>query len=219
MDWYREAGRQRSRVLYAFRGPTGARVGRDALDPETARSIAAQHLHVRFDWAAIAAERQIVESAPELRRRRPREVESEIAEDPPEAQPEAQNAAPQAEARPADPGPDPGPDAPPPRVMFPSTIEGGTPEEQVAFLVRWYPVIRERVLLRASDLDRQQALMALADRLNTESWTDADAVAAGLPGAAEALQRLSLVFARRRRTRRRSSAGSGPSAGEPPSPA
>ena len=46
-------------------------------------------------------------------------------------------------------------------------------------------------------------LNALADRLNPANWTDADQITAGLQQAAEALERLSHVFAKRRRRGRR----------------
>jgi hypothetical protein len=81
----------------------------------------------------------------------------------------------------------------------PSTIEGATPDEQIAFLTEWYPPIRERVPRRTSDPVRQEALLALTERLNPSAWTDADQITAGLQQAAEALERLSRVFARRRR--------------------
>ena len=45
-------------------------------------------------------------------------------------------------------------------------------------------------------------LFALAERLNPAAWTDADQITAGLQQAAEALQRLSHVFAKRRRRSR-----------------
>jgi hypothetical protein len=46
-------------------------------------------------------------------------------------------------------------------------------------------------------------LLALCERLNTTSWTDADQITTGLQQAAEALERLSHVFAKRRRRARR----------------
>jgi hypothetical protein len=42
-------------------------------------------------------------------------------------------------------------------------------------------------------------LLALAERLNSAAWTDADQITTGLQQAAEALERLSHVFAKRRR--------------------
>jgi hypothetical protein len=85
----------------------------------------------------------------------------------------------------------------------PSAIEGTTPEEQIAFLTLWYPRLRERVPKRTGDPARQEALLGLAERLNPASWIDADQIAAGLQQAGEALERLSHVFARRRRRSRR----------------
>jgi hypothetical protein len=224
MDWYREGGRQRSRILYAFRGPSGARVGREAIGPETARAIEAQHADVIFDWAAILAERQIIESAPEPRRRRPRAIDAPGDTDAPEeevvepevivAPPQSENAvaAPVALAVPAMEVPRAAPpQATRAHAAFPAAIEGATPVEQIAFLEQWYPMIRDRILVRASDPERQQALLSLAERLNSSGWTDTEAIAAGLSDAAEALQRLALVFARRRRSRRR-----GPSREAPP---
>src|SRR5207249_179314 len=76
-------------------------------------------------------------------------------------------------------------------------------DEQIAFLTTWYPMVRERVPRRTSDPARQEALLALAERLNPSAWTDADQITAGLQQASEALERLSRVFSRRRRRPRR----------------
>jgi hypothetical protein len=104
--------------------------------------------------------------------------------------------------------------AAPARLSIPSAIQGATPDSQIAFLTHWYPVVRERIPQRTSDPARREALLALAERLNPATWTDADQIAAGLQRAAEALERLSRVFSRRRRRARRSSARPG---GVPPS--
>jgi hypothetical protein len=108
---------------------------------------------------------------------------------------------------PVTPAPTPSPTA------VPSVIEGATPDDQIAFLGRWYPMIRERVPRRTSDPVRQEALYALTERLNPATWTDADQIAAGLQQASEALERLSRVFSRRRRRARRR-----PGEGRPASP-
>ena len=118
-----------------------------------------------------------------------------------------------------------------PRPSIPSAIEGATPDEQTAFLARWYPIVRERIPQRTADPARREALLALAERLNPAAWTDADQIAAGLQQAGEALERLSRVFARRRRRSRRtrgpdrsgprepeSASPSGPREPEPASP-
>jgi hypothetical protein len=85
----------------------------------------------------------------------------------------------------------------------PAVIEGETPDEQIAFLLRWHQLVCERLALRTADPERRDALLALAERLNPASWTDADQITTGLQQAAEALERLSRVMARRRRRARR----------------
>jgi hypothetical protein len=200
MHWYREGTRQRSRVLYVFRTPSGVRVGRDGFTPDVMRQIEAEHPDVPFDWRAITAEQQVIESGPEPRRRRVRSHDEA-----PAPRPEAA----------AEPAPPEVKTVEAPRPAIPSVIEGATPHEQMAFLTHWYPVLRERIQLRSSDPARQEALFALAERLNPAAWTDAEEIATGLAHAAEALERLALVFARRRRRARRRPAETGSSPVEP----
>ena len=187
---YREGAGQRSRILYVFRTPGGVRVGREPLEPEVRRDIEARHPKIALDWKAVMADRQVVDTGPEPRRpRRPRR-----SEDAPVA-----SATPPPSARPArEPVP-----ASAPRPPIPSTLEGSTPDEQIAFLALWHPIVRERIPQRTSDPARCETLLALAERLNPAAWTDADEIAAGLQAAAEALDRLSRVFSRRRRKSRR----------------
>jgi hypothetical protein len=181
MHWYRDGHRQRSKILYVFRTPGGVRVGRHALEPEILRQIESAYPDIVFDWNVVRDNQLVVEAVVE-RRRRPRRDEPTAA--PAEAPPPvAAVAAP--------------PAAPPPGV--PAALEGATPDEQIAFLEKWYPLIRERVPQRTSDPLRQQALLMLAERLNPAAWTDADQIAVGLQQAGEALERLSRVFAKRRR--------------------
>ena len=72
MHWFQDNGRQRSRILYAFRTPSGTRVGRDAIDPGLMRQLERMNPGIPFDWKAVLADRQVIEPAPELRRRRPK---------------------------------------------------------------------------------------------------------------------------------------------------
>jgi hypothetical protein len=200
MHWFQDSGRQRSKILYAFRSPSGTRVGRDALDPGLMRQLEFQNPGIAFDWKAVLAERQVIEPSPELRRRRPKkgdEPKAAAAPAPPVAAPKVEPAAP----------------PPPPRPMIPAAIEGLTPDDRVAFLQHWYPVVRERVDRRAADPDRHAALLSLAERMNPDGWAP-DEVEAKLQQAGEALERLSHVFARRRRRARRKPNGDGP--GNPP---
>ena len=213
MHWFREGARQRSRVLYMFRTPGGVRVGRLPLDRDVLRQIEAQHPDIQFDWNAVRETQQVIEPAPDFRRRRPRREEGEAAsQNTPEpaaaveAPPAASTASPNPPAN--APGPKgPGLQAPPvPRLQVPPALEGNSPDEQIAFLFKWHPLICERLALRTADPERRNALLALAERLNPVSWTDADQITAGLQQAAEALERLSRVMARRRRRARRSPA-------------
>ena len=176
MHWCREGTKQRSRILYVFRTPGGVRVGREALESEVLKQIEAQHPDIQFDWNAVFHNQQVIETSPEPRRPRKR-PSSEGGEG-------AGAVAPQ---------------PPAPRFTVPAAIEGATPDEQIAFLTRWYAAVREKIPQRAPDPARQEVLFALCERLNPAAWTDADTITAGLQAAAEALQRLSHVFAKRRR--------------------
>ncbi len=190
MHLYREGPRQRSKILYVFRTPGGVRVGRDPLEPDVLRQIEAQHPDIAFNWAMVRESQQLIETSSEPRRRKPRREEEApaVVASPPPAPPPA---TPVAAA------------SPQPRVAIPSVIEGATPDERIAFLSHWHPIIRERIPHRTSEPARQEALNALADRLNPANWTDADEITAGLQQAAEALERLSHVFSKRRRRGRR----------------
>jgi len=209
MHWFREGSRQRSRVLYMFRTPGGVRVGRLPLDRDVLRQIEAQHPEIEFDWNAVRETQQVIEPAPDFRRRRPRREEGE-APTPQSAPPVAAPVEPPPAASVA------APTAPSlPRLQVPSVIDGNSPDEQIAFLLKWHPLICERLALRTADPERRNALLALAERLNPVSWTDAEQITAGLQQAAEALERLSRVMARRRRRARRSPADRRPApAGE-----
>ncbi len=204
MHWYREGSRQRSRILYIFRTPGGVKVGRDPLEPDILRVLESRYPDIAFDWKSVLANRQIIESAPEPRRRKRRSPDGEAA-------------APAPETRGGEPPPA-GQQPAAPRVSIPSGLQGSTPEEQIAFLNHWYPLIKERITVRTTDPVRQDALLALAERVNTTAWTDADQIAAGLARAGEALERLSRVFSRRRRRPRRSARPGAPSASDPSPP-
>lgn len=181
MHWFNESGRQRSRILYIFRGPASVRVGRMPLEPATMRHLETSFPEVAFDWKAVMADRQVIESAPEVRRRRPRR------EDPPPVPQRAE--APPTVARPPADRPRP----------IPAALPAGTDEERMAFLAEWYPLIHERVERRTTDEVRRQALLTLVERLNSASWGDAGATPDHFTAAGEALERLARVLTRRRR--------------------
>lgn len=188
MHWFQDAQPPRSSILYVFRSPGGAGVGLDALAPDRREVIEAAWPDIEFQWKSLVKNQQVVEVVPESRRqhRRRRAASGEGTPAKPETTPDQTTRAPQ----------------------VPAAIEGATREEQLAFLASWHERIRERVPKRWKDPARQEALLALAERINPAAWADADEIDASLPAAAEALERLSKVFAKRRRSRR----GSGRSA-------
>lgn len=203
MHWLRDGSRQRSRILYVFRTPGGVRVGRESLEPDVLREIESRHPEINFDWKTLFANQQLVESSPEPRRPRKRKREEEPAATSAIADAPAPAGEPESQVAPA-----------PPRPPIPANLQGATPDEQIAFLNHWYPLVRERIPQRTSDPARLEALTALAERLNPAAWTDADQIAEGLLRAAEALERLSRVFSRRRRRRRTSKAPAEPQSSE-----
>ncbi len=135
--WFRDGNRQRSRVLYVFRTPGGVRVGRDPLDPEILRELEARHPEIEFEWKSIRDNQQVIEPAPDQRRRRPKTDAAETVIASPAAPPPS--AAVPAPANSAD-----APEAERPTPV-PSVIAGATADEQIAFLGEWYTAIRERI--------------------------------------------------------------------------
>ena len=213
MHWFRDGSRQRSKILYVFRTPPGVRVGRDPIDPAVIHEIEAQHPDIEFDWRALRENQQVIDTSAEARRPRtargrPEQVEGrrgrkDEREKPPVERPAERakvEAAPEREAA-IEPTLPP---APQPRLIIPPAIEGTTREDQLVFLLNWYLNLRERVPHRTHDPIRREALRALVERLNPEVWVGEEAIAAGLQDAAEALQRLSALFGKRRKRSRRS---------------
>jgi len=206
MHWVREGARQRSRILYVFRTPPGVRVGRDPLDPEIVRELQASYPDIEFDWRALRQNQQIVESSAEPRRRGSARAKRAGDEAP---------AAPVQRPEPAaEPAEEPAA-VPPARLVIPSRIEGSTREEQFVFLLRLYMDLRERVPHRTHDPIRREALRALVERLNPEAWVGEEAIETGLQQAAEALERLSHIFGKRRRRPRRARGDRAAPAGAP----
>lgn len=80
----RQKGRSSSRLLYWFRSPVGARIGRPAFDEEAIRLIEDHHPDIVFDWPRIMelreepAERRGPQQRPQ-RRRRPQEEAPQAA--------------------------------------------------------------------------------------------------------------------------------------------
>ena len=207
MHIYRDNQRQRTKILYVFRTPGGVRVGRDPLEPDVQRLIEAQYPDIPFNWNAVRETQQVIETNAEPRRRRPRPSTDARGVQSPSTDARGEDEAVRVEAAPAAPQAPTAREPEPPRIVIPAVIEGATPDEQIAFLVQWFPMVRERIARRVSDPARIEALNALADRLNPSAWTDADQITTGLQAAAEALERLSRVFSKRRRRPRRRPGG------------
>ena len=70
LHWSRDEERQRSRILYVFRSPTGMPVGRDAFDADVRRRIERENPGISFDWEAVFRQQQVVEPPAEIRRDR-----------------------------------------------------------------------------------------------------------------------------------------------------
>jgi hypothetical protein len=208
MHWFRDGSRQRSKILYIFRTPPGVKVGRDPIDPDVIREIEAQHPDIEFDWRALRENQQVIDTSVEPRRARPsrpssrgeavdgRKPRKEEREKPAAEKPADRSKSEAAREAPAE-------SPPQPQLAIPSTIEGTTREDQLVFLLNWYLNLRERVPHRTHDPIRREALRALVERLNPEVWVGEDAMVAGLKDAAEALQRLSALFTKRRKRSRR----------------
>ena len=210
MHWFRDGSRQRSKILYIFRTPPGVKVGRDPIDPDVIREIEAQHPDIEFDWRALRENQQVIDTSVDPRRARssrtsgrPEPVEGRRPRKDEREKPAADKTAERPRVEPAREVAEPSPQ---PRIIIPSAIEGSTREDQLVFLLNWYLNLRERVPHRTHDPIRREALRALVERLNPEVWVGEDAVVAGLQDAAEALQRLSAMFTKRRKRSRRSKA-------------
>ena len=211
MHWFQDNGRQRSRILYAFRTPSGTRVGRDALDPGLMRQLEATNPGIPFDWKAVLAERQVIEPTTEIRRRRPKRGD-EARSAPacarcPGAGAEGRStssAARGGRCRRARWSPRQSKGSRP-RTASPSCSTG----------IRW---CGNGSNAATSDPDRHAALLSLAERMNPDGWP-AEETEARLQQAGEALERLSHVFARRRRRARRRPAAKRPRQRRPRRPA
>lgn len=192
----REGSGRESQLLYAFRSPGGVRVGRLALDPEVRREIEAQHPAIAFDWNGILAGQQVIDATPTERRPRRRPASPAGEHSPAPAPPRRQE--------------------PPgaPRLTVPAAVEGETPEQRMRFLAHWHGILCEQLPARVPDPVRREALMALVNRLNPAGWLEPDEITVGLQDAGEALERLSHVFARRRRKGRRGARTGGDGVGE-----
>ncbi len=204
MHWFRDGGRMRSRVIYAFRTPPGVRVGRNPLEPAVRRELEHLYPELEFDWRSLLDTQQVVDASPDARRPRGRR-RGDDGPPPPRAPRDTAPPPPPVEDVSEASDEDAAPAQAPPRLQIPVALDPGTPAEQTAWLGEWYARIRDDVERRTQDPERRVALLALVEQLNPEPWAGAgdEAVTEGLGQAVDVLQRLSRVFGRRRRRSRR----------------
>ena len=62
MHAFRERGRNLPRILYWFRSPVAAKIGRPAIDEEAIRLIEERYRGVSFDWEKILQSRIVTEA-------------------------------------------------------------------------------------------------------------------------------------------------------------
>ena len=170
MHWFREGTRQRSRVLYVFRTPGGVRVGRLPLDRDVLRQIEAQHPESQFDWNAVRENQQIIEPAPDFRRRRPRREERRgrpARSAPPSRQSSRLRPPARAPARQRR------------RGCSAVGIEGRQPGRADRLSARMVSADPRANRAAHRGSRAADALLALAERLNPASWTDADQITSG----------------------------------------
>jgi hypothetical protein len=212
MHLFRDGPRARSKILYAFRSPQTVGVGVKLLSADVKAQLARLYRDVPFDWRELVAHKQVVKMGEPFRPlKRSKSANEGVIAPPRMSAPPAGDEAKSAEE---------GPIRPPARpTPLPVAIGGETPEEQVEWLIGWYPRVRELLAQRFHDEVRLQELSALADRLDPSGWSDDAARTEGLEAAAEAWGRLTPVFARRRRGRRRSSGSRKPEAVQSPTEA
>ena len=190
MHWFRDGNRQRSRILYVFRTPGGVRVGRDPLEPEVLRQLEAQHPDIAFDWKGDPrATSRSSSPRSEQRRRRPksdagRDRRARRQPRPPRhpAQAVRQPVQPTRRGRRV-------------RSRFPRPLRAPRRTSRSRFSATGIRSFASGSSSASATRPRRDALLALAERLNPSAWTDADQITAGLQQAAEALERLSRVFA------------------------
>ena len=194
MDSVRDGDRQRSRILYVFRTPPDVHVGSSPLEPVVMRELETLYPNIEFDWKALASSRQTIESVPKQDYVKKRQSAGGTS-----------NKALALAQKPNDiklslealllkelSGSISGMGAQ--QWVAPSAIEGATIDEQLAWLQLWYPQIRDFVLERIKGDEDRKILLALAEFLNSESWTDQESKVYGLEAAAEVMGRLSKIF-------------------------
>jgi hypothetical protein len=189
-------GPQRTRVLYLFRSPSHAKVGRQPLDEEIREALEHTHPDVSFDWSALSRESAAMARADEPRdRERDRERYRALRQAP----------QPKREAR-RDPQPQPTPQRAPDPVKIElddQTLLGrALGAERAARLRAEYADLAQRIARRSRTPEDRDRLSERAQRLNPDDWPDSAAVATGLEGFQAEWDAIVAELPARRRGRR-----------------
>ena len=120
MHWLREGSRQRSRILYVFRSPAACASAANRWS-RTSFAISSRHPEISFDWKTLFANQQLVEmlvrAAPTAEART---CGGRALPEPPQPQPPAGEPEPRGSSGSA-------------ASVDPASLQGATPDEQIAF--------------------------------------------------------------------------------------
>jgi hypothetical protein len=173
------------KVLYWYRTAPGLRIGRPPLDDGAMRALEAQYPDIDFDWPYIldmgAMTPVEIEAPLPPRRRKPRQTEPDLPQDPtPAADPDSLAGAPGPEAEPS-------PVAAAPAPAEPAAEDSAAGPDLLADLLGRgiAATLRARHRLLATELaaqppGRRDALLPRLQAIDPDTWTTPEAVLAGM---------------------------------------
>ncbi|MEO7192510.1 MAG: hypothetical protein ABI051_15760 [Vicinamibacterales bacterium] len=184
MHAYRpQHGPQRTRVLYLFRSPSHAKVGRRPLDDEAREALEHTHPDVSFDWTVLGRDAIPPRPDPYREYREQREQQRERSPRPSRSSPSASV-------------------QPPPMqvVLDDESLLGRTVGAERAARIRAsYADLLQKIARRSRTPEDRDRLTARAERLNPDGWSDEAQVRAALVSVeADATAVLEELPARRR---------------------
>lgn len=174
-------GSQRSRVLYVFRSPSSAKVGRRALEEEVMEALEHTHPDLTFDWSAL--QREIGTD---------RSDRSDYREREPRREPSWRTA----------PRPSTAPEVPPPVIEDQSSLGRALGAATAARLRSQYNDLLQRIVRRARTPEDRDRLTERAVRLNPDEWPDEAAIRAGAATVEADWAAIAAELPQRRRGRR-----------------
>jgi hypothetical protein len=180
-------GPQRSRVLYVFRTPSNAKVGRHALDEEVMEALEHTHPDLTFDWSVLQ-----------------REMGSERAEprDWRDSRDSRERGGWRGPGSRAEPRPASAPETQPARVEDQSPLGRVLGAGAAARLRGLYNDLLQRITRRARTPEDRERLTERAVRLNPDDWADDGAIRAGAQSVEAEWAAIAGELPQRRRGRR-----------------